>query len=97
MGRLGASFARRTRTHGMVVVRLPCSAKERRGAAWSVLVLADRDTPEMEIGRWTVAPAQRWIRRHGPIAAWLRKIVRPGLRPNGPSNTRLAIAMRPQR
>ena len=30
---------------------------------------------------------QREVKPHGPAAAWLRNLVRPGLRPNGPSNS----------
>src|SRR5688500_13887868 len=52
MGRLGQLLLLAQRAHqkgGMwEAVRLRCSPKERRGAAWSVLVLADRDTPESE-------------------------------------------------
>ena len=80
--------------------RSPCSACDRNnlqshkseGRKGLLISLARRTrTPEREIeGGWSLLLKRgenAW-----PVAAWLRNLVRPGLRPNGPSNMRLAIA-----
>ena len=36
--------------------------------------------------RWTDASCSAMDKTHDPVAAWLRNLVRPGLRPNEPSN-----------